>query len=169
MLIDAINSKSMEFIDRPHPFGVALREIIIYCNNMYTSSGQRIKENRKSSYYSFSFTCSHLCNFPFVKSYTSNKLNIIMNHVPGNLITSCNPLIAPNCFVTFNSYAFSGGSQISVILSCRYFKYAILFESFCSFFNYCKSSWYKLIKCYFNLLIDLFFNFIYSIINLFFQ
>src|SRR5450759_5022441 len=113
---------------------------------MYTPAGQCIKKDGQCSYYRFPFASSHFSYFPFVESHSTNKLNIIMNHVPGNFIASGNPLVAPYCSVTIYSYALSGSSKISVILSCRYFKHAVLLESFCSFFNDGKCSWYKLIK-----------------------
>src|SRR5664280_488236 len=161
MLINTIYRQAMEFIDRAHPFRVAFRKVIINCYNMHSPACQSIKENRKSCNNCFSFTGSHLCDLPLMKGNTTNELNIIMDHIPGYLISSGNPLIAPKSFAAVDCYAFPCSSQIPVILSCRDLKYTVLLKSFCCLFNNCKSPWNKLIQCYFQLFVDLFFNLIY--------
>ena len=57
---------------------VTLCQIIIGRNNMDTFSRKRVKIRRERRNERLALTCSHLGNFAFMKSYTANKLNIIM-------------------------------------------------------------------------------------------
>ena len=50
VLVDAVNSQTVELVERAHPLGVSLGEIIVDGNHMDTLAGQRIQENRQSSH-----------------------------------------------------------------------------------------------------------------------
>ena len=62
---------------------------------MYTLACQRIEEYRKGCDEGLSLTRGHLGYLALVKHYTTDELDVVMNHVPGDFIASGEPVVLP--------------------------------------------------------------------------
>src|SRR5450756_1767038 len=129
----------MKLIYRAHPFRVAFRKVVIYSYNMHSPACKCVEEYRKGGNDCLTFTCTHLCDFTFMKSNSPDKLNIIMHHIPQDLITSGYPTVTPKSFISFYCNAFPCSCKVSVVLLSSHFQNTILLKSSGSLFYYCKS------------------------------
>jgi len=166
MLVNAIHAQTMEHIKRPHPFRVTLSQVIIYGYDMHTVSGQRIEEYRKRSHQSLTFTCCHFGNLALMQYHTTEKLYIIMHHIPGNLITTSYPMILPDSLFTFYPYEITSlCSQIAIHFGSCDLDFFILGETTCRIFYNRKSCRQHIIQCLFVFVEHLFLQLVYLIEN----
>ena len=94
----------MEFIQRTHPFGVSLGEVVVHCNYMYSSACQCVKKDRQSCDEGFALTGGHLGDLAFMECHAADKLDVVVNHVPYDLIAACHPPVLPVSLFPFHGY-----------------------------------------------------------------
>src|SRR4030042_1658798 len=135
---------------------------------MDAPSGQSIQKHRKGGNNCFPLTSCHLCDFSFMKGYTTNQLNIIVNHVPGDLISASYPAVLPVSIISLYGNAFPCSRKVPVILSCRNFQHTVFLEPPCCLFHYCKCRRNTLIENLLQLIINSFFNLVNLIIYILF-
>src|SRR5262245_29954927 len=75
---DDPDRKSEEVVNLPHPFGVALGQIIVDRHHMNATAGDRIEIDRKSRNQRFAFAGLHFRYFAFVQDYAADKLDVEM-------------------------------------------------------------------------------------------
>jgi len=96
---------------------------------------------------------------------TTEKLNIIMHHIPSNLITSSHPMILINRFVALDTYKIMLCCQIPVKIICCYF-YGFIFDKTTGcILHYCKNFRKYFVQSFFILIKDIFFYLINFIPN----
>ena len=96
---------------------------------MDTLACDSIQEHRQRSHECFTFTGSHLGDLSLMQDNTTDKLDIVMNHVPGNLVTACHPVILPQRLVTLDGNEVMRNAELSVEIRRCYFYHRILSES----------------------------------------
>ena len=101
VIIDTVNTKTMELKDRCHPSAVSLGKIIIHSYQMNTIATQGIEVHRKRRNKRFTLTSLHFTNFPLMKDDSSNQLDVVVNHIPCDLFACCVPRIEPSCLISF--------------------------------------------------------------------
>ena len=101
VIINTVNTKTMELKDRCHPSAVSFGKIIIHSNQMNTIATQCVEVNRKRSNKCFTLTCLHFTNFTLMKDDSPNQLNVVVNHIPRDLFACCVPRIEPRCLISF--------------------------------------------------------------------
>ena len=129
---------------------------------MDSLSGKSIKKNRKSSHESLTLTCCHLSNLTLMKNDTTDQLHIIMDHIPGHLVTTGHPMVLPKCIIPFDAHKLLGCTKVTVELSRLYFDDRIFLETACCGLHDCKCLRKNLVK---NLL-DCLINFLYQFVRL---
>ena len=67
-------------IDTPHPFGIALREVIVHGNQMNSLAGQRVEISRQGSHQRLAFTRTHLGNLTLMQRHATDELHVEMAH-----------------------------------------------------------------------------------------
>ena len=141
VFVDAIHAQTVELIERSHPFGVTLRQIVIDSHHVHTASGECAEENGTSCHQSFTFTGSHLCNFTLCEHHTTEELHIIVHHFPLKVVTSSKPVVLVNRFGTIfrDCYKVASHRQFAVIIVSRNFDCFVLSEAARSFFHDSKS------------------------------
>ena len=127
--VNTIHCKSVELEDRSHPFTVTARQVVVYSNDMNTPFGKGVEEGGKRGDKCFSFTCGHLSDLAFMEYDTSDKLNIIVQHIPGNFIAGSHPPVFPDCTVTFNGDMSFFRGEPAVVHIGRYLKCLVLFKT----------------------------------------
>ena len=129
MLVNAIHGKSMEHVQRSHPLGVSFGEVVVHGHHVDTLSCKRIQENRKRRDEGLSFTGSHLGNLSLMEDDTSDDLHVIVDHIPGDLVSAGHPMVLPQCLVAFDLHEVMRSTEIPVEIIGSNFHYRILRKS----------------------------------------
>lgn len=129
MLVNAIHGKSMEHVQRSHPLGVSFGEVVVHGHHVDTLSCKRIQENRKRRDEGLSFAGSHLGNLSLMEDDTSDDLHVIVDHIPGDLVSAGHPMALPQCLVAFDLHEVMGSTEIPVEIIGSNFHYRILRKS----------------------------------------
>ena len=79
---DDSGAEAAKLVERGHPFGVSLGEVVIYGDDVNAFSGERVEDYGKGADEGFSFAGFHFCNFALVKYGASDKLHVKVDHVP---------------------------------------------------------------------------------------
>ena len=114
MLVNAIYAKTIEHIERPHPFGVTLGQIVVDSDNVNTVACEGIEEHWQCGYKSLPFPSSHFGNLALVQHYASEELHVIMHHVPCGVVSAGSPMVVVEGFVTINVNKVVCGGQFAV-------------------------------------------------------
>ena len=130
MLIDTVYGKAVELIQGAHPFRVTLGQIVVHRNQVHALAGQRIQEHGQGCHQGFTLTGGHFCNHTAlflvgfnatVQNDTADELDIVMYHVPSDLVTTGHPVVVPDGFLSVYFHeVLSGGSQVTVKIRSRY-------------------------------------------------
>ena len=100
VLINTIYGQTMEHIQRTHPLGVTLSQIVVDSHHVYTLVCQSIQEYWQGSHQCLTFTRSHLGNratllfvvlHSAMQHHATNELDIVMHHIPDDLVTTRSP------------------------------------------------------------------------------
>ena len=102
VIIDTVNTKTMELKDRRHPSAVSFGKVIIHCDQMNSIATQCVEVNRKRRNKCFTLTCLHFSNFTLMKDDAPNQLDVVVNHIPRDLFACCVPRIEPSCPISFD-------------------------------------------------------------------
>ena len=138
--VDAVHSQSMELIQRSHPFRVSFRKVIVNGNHVHTLSRKCIQEHRQGSHKGLSLTCSHLRDIvgylsivhQTVEHHTSDKLHIIMHHIPLHEITASHPFVLIDSLVSVYCHeVLAGCGKLPVCLRGCNLDGVILLETAC--------------------------------------
>ena len=70
-----------------HPFTITRSKVIIDRYDMHSLPSKRIQIHRSNRNERFSFSSLHFSNFPLMENNSSEKLNIIRNHIPGKFMS----------------------------------------------------------------------------------
>ena len=157
VFVDAVNFQAVELVNWTHPFRVTFCQIIVDGNHVYATASKRVEEHWQSSHKRFTFTSCHFRNFSLMQNRTSNKLHIVVNHIPRNRVSASNPRVAPNRLVAFDCDVRANRSQITVVVggSC-FHRFVCRKAAGCVFHNgECVRK--NFIECFCNNLVSLFF------------
>ena len=114
MLVDAIHAETMEHVERSHPFGVTLGQIVVHRHHMNTIAGEGVEEYGEGCHEGLTFTCCHLGDFTLMKHDTTKELYVIVNHVPRHLIAASHPVVVPNGLVAINIHKVVLDGEVAV-------------------------------------------------------
>ena len=93
VLVDAVHGQAVEHVERPHPLGVTLGEVVVDRHHVHSLAGKRIQEHGKSRHEGLSLTGGHLGDLALMQGDASDQLHVIMDHVPMYLVASGHPVI----------------------------------------------------------------------------
>ena len=93
---------------------------------MHTIAREGVEEHRQGCHEGFTFTRRHLGNLALMKYDTTKQLHVVVNHVPGHLVATSNPMVVPNGFVTIDVHEIVLDGEITVEIGCRHDDIAIL-------------------------------------------
>ena len=126
MLVDAIDAQAVEHVERTHPLGVTLGEVVVDGHHMHTVAGEGVEEHGQSCHEGLTFTRRHLGNLALMQHDTTEQLHVVVNHVPGHLVTTCNPVVVPDGFVAVDVHKVVLGGQVAVEVGGSHDDIAIL-------------------------------------------
>ena len=129
MSVDAIHRQSVELIQRPHPFGVAARQVIVDGHHVHALPSQRVQEHGQRRHQRLTFAGRHFGDISFMQHDAAEKLAIVMHHIPHDLVPSGYPRIAVNGLVAVDpDEILAGGGQLPVEIGRRHDDLLVLFE-----------------------------------------
>ena len=131
MLVDAVYAQAVEHVERSHPLGVTLGQVVVHGYDVYTVTGQGVEEYGEGSHEGLTFTGCHFGNLAFVQYDTTEELYVVVYHVPGNFITACHPMVFVDGLVAFDADKVLGSSQLAVEVIGRYGDFFVLRETAC--------------------------------------
>ena len=105
---------------------------------MHTLAGQGVEKDREGRHEGLSFSGCHLGDLTLMKDYTTDKLDIIMHHIPGDLVSACHPVVLPQSIIAVNGHELLGCTEIAVKISSLHLDYRILLETAGCRFHDCK-------------------------------
>ena len=104
MLVDAINGETVEHIERSHPFGVTLGEVVVHGNDMNAVACECVEEHGEGGDEGLTFTGSHFCNLALMQCDTAEELHVVVYHFPFQVVASCCPVVVVVGFVAFDCH-----------------------------------------------------------------
>ena len=77
--VDA-DGQAEEFVDAPHPVGVALREVVVDRDDVHALAGQRIEVGRQRRDERLAFARAHFRDLAVVQRHAAHELNVEVAH-----------------------------------------------------------------------------------------
>ena len=114
VLVDAVHRQSVEHVERSHPLGVTLGEVVIDGHHMDSLACEGVQEHRQCCHEGLSLTRRHLRNLALVENDTSDELDVIVDHIPGLLVSSGNPVVFPERLVPVDLHEIVGHAHRAV-------------------------------------------------------
>ena len=82
---DGADGQPQEGVDLPHPFGVALGEIVVDGDHVHTARGHGVEINRERGDQRLAFAGLHFGNLAFVQDHAADQLHVEMALADGAL------------------------------------------------------------------------------------
>ena len=114
MLIDTVDTQPVEHVQRTHPLRVTLGEVIIHRHHMHPIASKCIEEDRERSYKGLTFPRGHLSDLTLVKDCPPEELDVVVHHIPGDLITPSHPMVLVDRRIPFDTYEVVRHTEVSV-------------------------------------------------------
>ena len=104
----------MEHVERSHPLGVSLGEVVIDGHHMDSLACEGVQEHRQCCHEGLTLTCRHLGNLALMENYTADELHVIVDHIPGLLISTGKPVVLPERLLPVNLHEIVGHAHSTV-------------------------------------------------------
>ena len=78
--LNRTNGQAEAHVERPHPFHVALSQIIVHRDDV-NRTGDGIQKCRQRRHQRLAFARDHLGNHPLVQDVSADHLHIVMTHL----------------------------------------------------------------------------------------
>ena len=159
----------MEHIERSHPLRVTLSQIVIDGNHVHALMRESIEEYWQSSHQCFTLTSCHLGNLTAMQHHATDKLHIVVHHIPYVLIATSSPAVIVYCLVAiyFHEVESAICCQVAIHLCSSYHDLFVLRETASSTFHDSKGLWQNLTKYIFVSSLDIFLDMINLVIYFF--
>ncbi len=126
VLVDAVYGEAVEHIERAHPLGVALGEVVVHRHHVHAVAGQGVEEDGERTHKGFTLTRGHFGDFALVQHHAAEELHIVVHHVPLHVVAAGSPVVVVDGFVALDSHKVARGGQFAVKVVCRHFDSLVL-------------------------------------------
>ena len=114
MLVDTVYRQAVEHVERAHPLGISLGEVIVDRHDVDSLARKGIEENRECCHKGLSFTGCHLGDLSLMENDTADELDIVVNHVPGDFVAAGHPMVLPDGLVVLDMDEILGYAEVAV-------------------------------------------------------
>ena len=114
VLVDAVHRESMKHVERAHPFGVTLGEVIVDGNHVHPFTGEGVEKDGERGDKCLTLASGHLGNLALMEHDATKELHVVVNHVPLDLVTSGHPVVLVDGFVAVDTDEVVARGQITV-------------------------------------------------------
>ncbi len=113
VLVDAVHAEAVELVQRAHPLGVTLTQVIVHGDHVHALAGERVQEHRQRRDEGLALTGRHLGDAAplllvglegSVQDDAADELHIVMDHVPGDFVAAGEPVVLPDGLVPFDMH-----------------------------------------------------------------
>ena len=132
MLVDTVHGQAMEHVERSHPLGVTLGQVVVDGNYVDSLAGEGVEEDRERSDEGLALAGGHLGDLALMQDGTADELHVIMDHVPGDLIAAGDPVVLVYGGVAFDMYEVVIDTEVTVELGGGHLDELVLRETACS-------------------------------------
>ena len=129
----------MELVQRTHPLGVTLGQVVVHGDHMHALAGQRIEEDRKRRDEGLALTGRHFGDAAplflvglegTVQDDTADELHVVMDHVPGDLVAAGEPVVLPDGLVPVDMHEIAAlRGELLVEVRSGHFNEFVLLEA----------------------------------------
>jgi len=121
VLVDTVHRKAVEHIERPHPLGVTLGQIVVDGYDVDAVARQGVQEHGQGSHEGLTFTRCHLGNLTLMQNDTTKQLNVVVDHFPLQVVATSGPMVMIDSLVAIDGdEVLAGvGSQFTVEVGGR--------------------------------------------------
>ena len=130
VLVDAVHPHAVELVQGSHPFCIALGQVIVHGNHVYTATGQGVEEDGQGAHQGLALTGAHLGDLPRVQGHTTDQLHIVVEHVPGHGVASGRPGVLPDGCIPFDADGIRAlDGELAVHVGGAHAQFAVLLEA----------------------------------------
>ena len=119
MLVDAVHGQSVKHVQRPHPLGVTLRQVVVDGHHVHALARKGVQEHRQGRHEGLAFARGHLRDLALVQGDAADQLHVVMDHIPGDLVAARHPVVAVHGLVTLDVHEVVVHRQVAVELRRR--------------------------------------------------
>ena len=106
----------MEHVERSHPLGVSLGEVVVDGDHVHSLAREGVEEHRQGGDEGLSFTGRHLGNLSLMQGDAADELYVIVDHVPGDHVASGFPGIGVDGLVALDAHEIVVYAEVAVEL-----------------------------------------------------
>ena len=114
VLVDAVHAQAVEHVERAHPLGVALGQVVVHRDHMHAVARQGVEEHRQGGHQCLAFTRGHLGDFALVQDDAAKELHVVVYHVPHRVVSAGHPMVVVTCRVALDFHEVESGGQFAV-------------------------------------------------------
>ena len=118
VLVNAVDGEAVEFVERPHPLGVATREVVVDGHHVDAAAREGVQEDGQRGHQGLAFPRLHLGRLAAVKGHPSDELHVVVHHVPRHRRSGSRPRLLPVGLVAFDGHEVAVGRNLAVHV-CR--------------------------------------------------
>ena len=121
VLVDTIDGEAVELIERAHPLGVALGEVVIDCDDVDTIARESVEEDGERGDEGLTLTRGHLGDLALMKHLTTKDLDVVVDHLPLQVVATSGPVVVIDGLVTVDGDEVLGrvGGELAVEVGGR--------------------------------------------------
>ncbi len=95
MLVDAVDCRAVEHVERAHPLRVTLGEVVVDSHHVDAAARERAEKHGECGHESLTLAGGHLGDFALMKHDAADELHAIVHHVPGDFVAAGHPVVFP--------------------------------------------------------------------------
>ena len=114
VLVDTIHGESVKHVERSHPFGVTLGEVVVDGDHVHAFSGEGVEKDGERGDECLTLACGHLGDLALMEHDAAKELYVVVDHVPLDLVATGHPMVLVDGFVAVDTDKVVARSQITV-------------------------------------------------------
>ena len=144
VLVDAVHRQTVELVERTHPLGVTLGQVVVHRHQVHALSGQCVEKYGQRGHEGFSFARRHLGDVAFAlalaellgrvlfaarQHHAAEELAVVVDHVPLQVVASGHPVRGVDGLVAVDGHEILRGGQLAVEVVGRNHDRVVLCEA----------------------------------------
>ena len=125
VLVNALDAEAVELVERTHPLGVALRQVVVDRDDVHAASAQGIEVDGQRGDQGFALTGGHFGNAPLVQHDAAKQLHVVVHHVPSDFVARGKPAVVPHGGVALKAHGVESAGELAVPIFGRNFQRAL--------------------------------------------
>ena len=129
VLVDAVHGEAVEHVERAHPLGVTLGEVVIDRHHVYTVAREGVEEYGERGHEGLAFTRCHFGNLSLGQHDAAEELHVVVYHFPLQVVAAGHPVVLVDGLLAFDAHEVVRGGEFAVEVGGRHFDFFVLREA----------------------------------------